>query len=95
MQLVLSLADEGETMQSLCSDPSTGSQSEFRLRKKFPLCAIVAGIYPLLPTSHLLAVYQPSCSLHSEDALHGFMNVPRINLNMSEKRAFSYIGPVT
>ena len=31
MQLVLSLADEGETTQSLCSDPSTFCQSEIGL----------------------------------------------------------------
>ena len=47
--------------------------------------------------SHLLAVYQPSHSLHSTDALHGLMNVPRFNLNKCQKRAVSNIslGPVT
>ena len=35
MQLVLSLADEGETTQSLCSDPSTGCQSHLGLSTKF------------------------------------------------------------
>ena len=50
MQLVLSLADEGETMQSLCSDPSTGCQSELGLSTKFPPCAIVAEIHLLLLT---------------------------------------------
>ena len=50
MQLVLSLADEGETMQSLCSDPCTGCQSELGLSTRFPPCAIVAEIHLLLPT---------------------------------------------
>ena len=35
MQLVLSLADEGETTQSLCSDPSTGCQSDLGLSTEF------------------------------------------------------------
>ena len=39
MQLVLSLADEGETMQSLCSDLCIGCQSELGLSIKiFTLC---------------------------------------------------------
>ena len=48
MQLVLSLADEGETMQSLCSDLC---QSELGLSTRFPPCAIVAEIHLLLLTS--------------------------------------------
>ena len=35
MQLVLSLADEGEATQSLCSDPSTGCQSDLGLSTEF------------------------------------------------------------
>ena len=50
MQLVLSLADEGETMQSLCSDLCTGCQSELGLSTRFPPCAIVAEIHLLLLT---------------------------------------------
>ena len=51
MQLVLSLADEGDTMQSLCSDLCTGCQSELGLSTRFPPCAIVAEIHLLLLTS--------------------------------------------
>lgn len=61
MHLVLSLADESHVMQSLCrSDPSTGCQSELGLSTKFPPCAIVAGIYPLLPTC---MIFPPSIHL--------------------------------
>ena len=42
MQLILFLADEGETMQSLCSDLCIGCQSELGLSTRFPPCAIVA-----------------------------------------------------
>ena len=38
MQLVLSLADEGETTQSLCSDPSTGCQSDLDWEQNSTLC---------------------------------------------------------
>ena len=51
MQLVLSLADEGDTMQSLCSDLCIGCQSELGLSTRFPPCAIVAEIHLLLLTS--------------------------------------------
>ena len=50
MQLVLSLADEGETMQSLCSDLCIGCQSELGLSARFPPCAIIAEIHLLLLT---------------------------------------------
>ena len=50
MQLVLSLADEGETMQSLCSDLCIGCQSELGLNTRFPPCAIIAEIHLLLLT---------------------------------------------
>ena len=50
MQLVLSLADEGETLQSLCSDLCIGRQSVLGLSTRFPPCAIVAGIHLLLLT---------------------------------------------
>ena len=94
MQLVLFLADEGETMQSLCSDLCIGCQSELGLSTRFPPCATrsrdsSAPAY----LSDLLSVYQPSRSLLSADA--GLMTVPRIKLNKYGKRAFSYIGPVT
>jgi len=46
----LSLADEGETMQSLCSDLCIGCQSELGLSTRFPPCAIVAEIHLLLLT---------------------------------------------
>ena len=84
MQLVLSLADEGETMQSLCSDLCIGCQSELGLSTIFPPCAIVAEIHLLLLTSLIF-----SQSLRSADA------GPRIELSKYGKRAFSYIGPVT
>ena len=48
--LVLSLEDEGETMQSLCSDLCIGCQSELGLRTRFPPCAIVAEMHLLLLT---------------------------------------------
>ena len=51
MQLVLFLADEGETMQSLCSDLCIGCQIELGLSTRFPPCAIVAEIHLLLLTS--------------------------------------------
>ena len=51
MQLVLSLADEGETMQSLCSDLCIGCQSELGLSTRFPPCAIVADTVIII---HLL-----------------------------------------
>ena len=50
MQLVLSLAHEGEIIQNLCSDLSTGCQSELGLSTRFPPCAIVAEIHLLLST---------------------------------------------
>ena len=50
MQLVLSLADEGETMQSFCSDPTTACRSALGLSTIFPPCAIVAETPLLLPT---------------------------------------------
>ena len=50
MQLVLSLTDEGETLQSLCSDLCIGCQSELGLSKRFPPCAIAAEIHLLLLT---------------------------------------------
>ena len=60
MQLVLSLADEGETMQSLCSDLCIGCQSELGLSTRFPPCAIVAEIHLLLLTS---LIFSQSISL--------------------------------
>ena len=56
MQLVLSLADEGETMQSLCSDLCIGCQSELGLSTRFPPCAIVAPAY----LSDLLSINLPA-----------------------------------
>ena len=50
MQLVLSLADEGETMQSLCSYLYIGCQFELGLSTRFSPCAIVAEIHLLLLT---------------------------------------------
>ena len=62
MQLVLSLADEGETMQSRCSDLSTGCQSELGLSTRFPPCAIVAEIHLLLLTDLIfcLSIHLPA-----------------------------------
>ena len=64
MQLVLSLADEGETMQSLCSDLCIGCQSELGLSTRFPPCAIVAEIHLLLLTYLIfsLAINLPALS---------------------------------
>ena len=90
-QLVLSLADEGETIQSLCSDLCIGCQSELGLSTIFSPCAIIAKIHLLLLT--YLIFYQPSRSLRSADA--DLMTVPRIKFNKYGKRASSYIGPVT
>ena len=50
VQFVLSLADKGEKMQNLCSDPSTGCQHKLGLSTKFPPCAITAEIHLPLPT---------------------------------------------
>ena len=51
MQLVLSLADEGETMQSLCSDLCIACQSELGLSTRCPPFAIVAEMHLLLLTN--------------------------------------------
>ena len=56
MQLVLFLADEGETMQSLCSDLCIGCQIELGLSTRFPPCAIVAEIHLLLLTSLIFSL---------------------------------------
>ena len=56
MQLILSLADEGETMQSLCSNLCIGCQSELGLSTRFPLCAIVAEIHLLLLTYLIFSI---------------------------------------
>ena len=53
MQLILSLADKGETMQSLWSDICIGCQSELGLSTRFPPCAIVAEIH-LLRLTYLI-----------------------------------------
>ena len=59
--LVLSLADEAETMQSLCSGPSTGCQSELGLSTRFPPLAIVAETHLLLPNCLIfLSAFQVS-----------------------------------
>ena len=75
MQLVLSLADEGETMQSLCSDLCIGCQSELGLSTRFSPCAIVAEIHLLLltylifslstfPLSAFCRCWSHDCSTH-------------------------------
>ena len=74
MQLVLSLADEDETMQSLCSDPSTGCQSEFGLNTNFSPCAIVAEIH-LLPTCLISSLSLSLAALCVPETLHGPVNV--------------------
>ena len=86
-QLVLSLADEGETMQRICSDRSTGCQSELGLRTIFPPCAIEAEIHMLLPACLIfsLSINLPA-SLRSADA--GLITVAHIKLNKYGKRAF-------
>ena len=87
MQLVLSLANEGETLQSLRSDLCTGCQAELGLSTRFPPCAIVAAYLCDL------SVYPPSRSLRSADS--GLMTIPRIKLKKYGKRASSHTGPVT
>ena len=59
MQLVLSLSDECETMQSLCSDLCIGYQSELGLSTRFPPCAIVADSSVPAYLSDLLAINLP------------------------------------
>ena len=94
MQLVLSLADDGETMQNLCSDIYIGCQSELGLSTSFyTLCYRSRDSSAPAYLSDLPSVYQPSRSLRSADT--GLMTVPRIKLNKYGKRTFSYIGPVT
>ena len=92
MQLVLSLADEGETMQSLCSDLCIGCQSELGLSTRFPPCAIAAEIHLLLLT---YLVFSLSTFPLTEFCRRWFHDCSTYQIYNYGKCSFSYIGPVT
>ena len=95
LQLVLSLADESETIQSLCSDLCIGCQSELGLSARFSPCAIVAEIHLLLLTYRIFSLSINLRALCVLQTLLWWLHVPRIKVNKYGKCAFSHTGPVT
>ena len=94
MQLVLFLADESETMQTLCSDLCIGCQSELGLSTRLPPCAIVAEIHLLLLTSLIFSQSINLPALYVLQTLVSWLFHASYSTNM-ESVLSQYIGPVT